>query len=107
MNKLPIPVVNTLRNLGQDISDARKRRRITMALLAERAGILTTTLSKIEKGAPTVSMGAYAAVLFSLGLTERLRDLADANYDQTGRILEEERLPKRIRMRKPKETSNG
>lgn len=102
MNKLPIPLINALRKLGQDISDARKRRRIPMALLAERAGILPATLSKIERGTPTVSMGAYAAVLFSLGLIDRLRDLADANYDETGRILEEERLPKRIRLSKSK-----
>jgi len=96
MNKLQLTAVNALRKLGQDISDARKRRRIPMALLAERAGILAATLSKIEKGVPTVSMGAYASVLSSLGLTDRLRDLADANYDTVGRMLEEENLPKRI-----------
>jgi len=96
MNKLQLAAVNALNKLGQDISDARKRRRIPMALLAERAGILTATLSKIEKGVPTVSMGAYASVLSSLGLSDRLRDLADANYDTVGRTLEEENLPKRI-----------
>jgi transcriptional regulator with XRE-family HTH domain len=104
MNKLPIPLINILRRLGQDISDARKRRRIPMALLAERAGILPATLSKIEHGVPTVS---YASVLFSLGLIDRLRDLADANYDTTGRLLEEEHLPKRIRLRKSKGAENG
>ena len=107
MSKLPIPLINVLRKLGQDISDARKRRRIPMALLAERAGILPATLAKIERGVPTVSMGAYASILFSLGLIDRLRDLADANYDATGRILEEERLPKRIRLPKSKGASDG
>jgi transcriptional regulator with XRE-family HTH domain len=100
MTKLQLTAVNALRKLGQDISDARKRRRIPMALLAERAGILAATLSKIEKGAHTVSMGAYASVLSSLGLIDRLRDLADTNYDTVGRTLEEERLPKRIRLKK-------
>ena len=107
MNKLPIPLINVLRKLGQDISDARKRRRIPMALLAERAGILPATLSKIERGMPTVSMGAYASVLFTLGLLDRLRDLADINYDAAGRMLEEERLPKRIRLSKTKGAANG
>jgi len=55
MNKLQLTAANALRKLGQDISDARKRRRIPMALLAERAGILAATLSKIEKGVHTVS----------------------------------------------------
>jgi hypothetical protein len=54
---------------------------------------------------PTVSIGAYASVLSSLGLTDRLRDLADENYDTVGRTPEEERLPKRIRLKKSKTLS--
>jgi transcriptional regulator with XRE-family HTH domain len=65
--------------------------------MAERAGIAVNTLTKIEKGDPAASMAAYASVLFALGLTSRLRDLADATIDQTGLMLEEERLPKRVR----------
>jgi hypothetical protein len=49
-----------------------------------------------------VSMGAYARVLFVLGLTTRLDELADASHDATGLALEEEHLPKRIRMPQPK-----
>jgi transcriptional regulator with XRE-family HTH domain len=94
---LPIPVMGAVRKLGQDMADARRRRRITMALMAERAGIAVNTLAKIEKGDPGASMAAYASVLFVLGLTERLRDLADAAIDLTGRMLEEEHLPRRVR----------
>ena len=36
---LPIPVQRALRKLGQDISSARRRRRIPMPLMAERAGM--------------------------------------------------------------------
>ena len=96
--KLPIPVMQALRKLGQDISDARRRRRITMALMAERAGISRATLSKIEKGNPATAIHGYAAVIFVLGMTGRLKDLMDANYDLVGRGLEEERLPKRVRL---------
>ncbi|GHV44709.1 transcriptional regulator [Spirochaetia bacterium] len=102
---LPIPVMGALRKLGQDINGARRRRRITMALMAERAGIAVNTLAKIEKGDPAASMAAYASVLFVLGLTDSLRDIADASRDLTGRMLEEERLPKRIRY--PKRTPHG
>ena len=94
------PVKDALKKLGQDISKARRRRRVTMALLSERAGILPKTLGKIEKGDPTTSIAAYASVLFSLGLIERFRDIADANYDLVGRELEEESLPKRVRLPK-------
>lgn len=96
-SNLPIPVLRALRKLGQDISEARRRRRIPMALMAERAGLTRTTLSKIEKGTSTVSIAGYAKVLFVLGMLDRLKDLADASYDLTGRELEIEALPKRVR----------
>ena len=98
MKNIPIPVLAALRKLGQDLADARRRRRITMALLAERAGVLPKTLAKIEKGDPRTSMAGYASVLFAIGLTDRLKDLADASHDLVGRALEEENLPKRVRM---------
>ena len=97
--RLLTPVVSALRKLGEDIYDARRRRIITMALLAERAGINVITLSKIEKGDPGVSIGGYASVLFSLGMIDRLRDIADASHDLTGHMLANERLPKRVRMK--------
>jgi transcriptional regulator with XRE-family HTH domain len=95
--KLPIPVQHLLRKLGQDIRDARRRRRIPTAILAERASISRTTLAKLEKGNPGVSLGIFATVLFSLGMSDRLADLADVRHDRTGIALEEENLPKRIR----------
>ncbi|MCL2843960.1 MAG: helix-turn-helix domain-containing protein [Chitinivibrionia bacterium] len=92
-----IPVKFAIIKLGQDIGNARKRRRITTALMAERAGISKITLSKIEKGEASVSMAAYASVLFCLDMIERLKDIADIKYDFTGKVLADEQLPKRIR----------
>ncbi|MCW8452616.1 helix-turn-helix domain-containing protein [Legionella quinlivanii] len=94
---LPLPMQKGLRILGKNISDARRRRRIPMELLSERCGISRLTLSKIEKGNPSVSMGAYASALFVLGLSEDLTRVADPSHDIVGRELEEEHLPKRIR----------
>ncbi len=98
--RLPIPVRRVLRKLGQDIQDARLRRRIPTTLMAERASISRVTLAKVEKGDPGVALGNYASVLFVLGLADRLAELADPRDDTVGRRLEEERLPKRIRWRK-------
>ena len=97
---LPMPVMKALRKLGQDVSDARRRRRITIELMIERADISKNTLIRIEKGDPSVSMGRYASVLFVLGMTERLGDLVDSVHDLTGRQLEEENLPKRVHLPK-------
>ncbi len=102
---LPIPVKRALRKLGEDIRAARLRRRIPMALMAERVNISRTTLTKVEKGDPSVSLGVYATVLFVLGMIDRLSDLVDTRQDEIGLALEEERLPKRIRLPKPKLTS--
>ena len=102
---LPVPVSRALRKLGQDVRDARRRRRIPVAILAERASISRMTLNRIEKGDAGVSVGNFATTLFALGLIDRLADLADAMHDRVGRELEEEHLPERIRLsppRKPK-----
>lgn len=98
VNEIPLPVRRALRKLGRDLRDARRRRRIPMAILAERASISRTTLNKVEKGDAGVSLGNYAAVLFALGMVDRLSDLADARSDAAGLQLEEEHLPERIRL---------
>jgi len=96
-SQLPIPVLRSLRKLGHDIRDARRRRRIPVAVMAERASISRTTLGKVEKGNPGVSLGIYGTVLFVLGFVERLGDLADPGSDEIGLALEGEHLPQRIR----------
>jgi transcriptional regulator with XRE-family HTH domain len=95
--KLPLPVQRVLRKLGRDIRDARLRRRIPTAIMAERASISRTTLNKVEKGDPGVSLGIYATVLFVLGLSDRIGELADIRNDTVGLALEDESLPQRIR----------
>src|SRR5437867_269961 len=97
---LPLPAKRALLKLGHDIRDARRRRRIPSALAAARASVSRMTLLKVEKGDPGVAMGTYATVLFVLGLSERLAELADAAQDKAGLQLEAEHLPQRIRTRR-------
>ena len=94
---LPLPVKRALTKFGEDIRTARLRRRISTTIMAERAFITRATLLKAERGDPAVSLGIYATILFILGLTNRLADLADVRFDETGLQLEEEKLPQRIR----------
>jgi transcriptional regulator with XRE-family HTH domain len=104
---VPAQVRRILRKLGADIRDARRRRRIPTAVLAERALISRPTLTKVEKGDPGVSLGTYATVLFVLGLADRLGDLAAAEGDAVGLALEEERLPERIRLPRARRRTEG
>jgi transcriptional regulator with XRE-family HTH domain len=97
-----ISLDRAIRKLGEDLRTARIRRRIPVTVLAERASVSRSTLQKMERGNAGVALGHYAAVLFSLGMINRLADLADSGADVLGRELEEEQLPQRIRMRKTK-----
>lgn len=97
LSTMPFPVSRALRKLGHDIKDARRRRRIPMAIAAQRASISKPTLIKVERGDPGVSMGSYATVLFVMGMVDRLSDLVDPKNDPVGLQLEEENLPQRIR----------
>jgi len=96
---LPIPVRRALRKLGADIRDARRRRRISIELLAQRTLTTHVTLAKAERGDPAVSIGVYANALYALGLVDRLGLVADRAYDEVGLDLQDERLPKRARRR--------
>ncbi len=71
-----------------------------MSLVAERAGVSRVTLAKLEKGDPGISIGILGSVLHAMDLLERLRELADSQYDSLGRLLEEEQLPQRIHRNK-------
>ena len=70
------------------------------AMMAERIGVAKSTYSRIEKGDAAVAMGAYAMALFVLGFGEVLGDVADVRRDDQGLLLDEQRLPKRVRVKK-------
>lgn len=94
---LPLRVRRSLKKLGGDIQEARKRRRIPVRVMADRALIAPGTLTKIERGDPGVAIGFYAAVLFVLGMSDRLGEIVDVTTDELGLALESERLPQRVR----------
>jgi transcriptional regulator with XRE-family HTH domain len=94
---LPLSVQRAMRKLGADISTARRRRNMTVELMAERAFVGRNTITRVERGDPGVSLGIYATVLFVLGMADRLTDLADPASDAVGLNLEAGRLPQRAR----------
>ena len=97
---LPASVRRSLSKFGTDLGIARRKRHVTAAMMAERIGVAKSTYSRMEKGDPAVAMGAYAMALFVLGLGERMGDFIDVRRDDAGLLMDEERLPKRVRTRK-------
>ena len=77
--------------LGERIRTARKRQRVTAVAAAQAAGISRVTLHRIERGEPTVAVGAWIAVATALGLTFDLLDARAAAVTT--------KLPKKIRLR--------
>ena len=85
--------------VGQNIKLARLRRRLSAEQIAERANMSRPTLWAIEKGSSTVAFGAYAQVLFVLGLEKDLLKLGSDDVLgrklQDAEILVKKRAPKR------------
>lgn len=82
-----------LEKVGENIKLARKRRKFTTIQVAERAGIDRSTLYEIEKGSPSVSMGAYFNTLRVLALQDDFLKLAAD--DEYGRKLQDLELIKK------------
>ena len=90
-----------LDELGENIKLARLRRKFSSQQVAERANISRPTLSAIEKGKPTVSIGSYLLVLQVLGLEKDFLHLA--KDDELGRKLQDARISTNERAPKRKE----
>lgn len=77
-----------LSQMGEQIKLARLRRRLSAGIVAERAGISRATLCSVEKGAPSVAIGTYAAVLHALDNLDK-DFLQIAKDDELGRKLQD------------------
>lgn len=98
-HRLAIRPKLALEKLGADLRAARLRRRLSAAVVAERARTSRPTLQRIEKGDPNVSIGLYCSVLNVYGLIAGIEGLADLTADEVGRDLENARLPQAGRNR--------
>lgn len=88
-----------LKDLGEQIKLARLRRDLSVNLVAERSMVSRTTVWEIEKGSPSVSMGAYAAVMHSIdGSDKYLAEIL--KEDPVGRLYQDMKLPTRKRASK-------
>ena len=97
---MPFAVADACRSLGERLTVARKRRRLTQKELARRAGLSTFTLLRIEKGIPGTELGSVLRVLWALGLERTFALVAEAESDGVGQTLERARLPRRVGQRR-------
>ena len=82
IEQMPMAVLAHLRELGENLSLARKRRQEPLKSWARRIGVSEPTLMRMEKGDPTVSMAVYATALWLMGRDAALPDLAAPEHDR-------------------------
>lgn len=96
--RLPRKLEQKMEIVGEQIKLARLRRNFSIAQVAERATCSPLTISRIEKGASTVSIGIYLRVLYALQLEEDI--LWIAKEDKLGKALQDLNLKSRERASK-------
>ena len=96
--KLPRKLEQKMQVVGEQIKLARLRRNLSVAQVAERATCSPLTVSRIEKGVPTVAIGIYLRVLYALQLDDDILFLA--KDDELGRALQDMNLSQRERASK-------
>lgn len=96
--KLPRKLEQKMQLVGEQIRLARLRRDLSIAQIAERATCSQLTVSRVEKGTPTVAIGIYLRILYALNLEDDI--LAIAKDDSLGRTLQDIGLKYRERASK-------
>ncbi len=96
--KLPRKLEQKMQLVGEQIKLARLRRNLSIAQIAERAMVSELTVSRVEKGLPTVSVGIFLRVLYALQLDDDI--LCLAKDDAMGKALQDLGLKTRKRAAK-------
>ncbi len=97
-NKLPRKLEEKMQIVGEQIKLARLRRNLSIVQIAERAMVSVLTVSRVEKGLPTVAIGIFLRVLYALQLDDDFLGLA--KDDLMGKALQDMGLKTRKRAAK-------
>lgn len=100
LETLPPALQVQLRQLGENLAIARKRRRESLKTWAQRMGVSEPTLMRMERGDPSVAVGLYATALWLIGRAQALPELAAPEHDQ-GALEEAVRAARARAVRKP------
>jgi transcriptional regulator with XRE-family HTH domain len=98
MSITPIPVKRSMRAIGQNLASQRKLLGLTARMVAERAGTTPPTISKLENGEGT-TLEITLRVMRVLGLMDAVVAATDPFSTERGRLMVDEKLPKRVRVR--------
>lgn len=97
---LPPVAASALRQLGEHLAIARKRRKESQRAWAQRIGVSVPTLIRMEQGDASVGMGVYASALWLMGRVQALPDVAAPAAD-LGALEQDVRAAKARAVRSP------
>jgi len=98
MPTTPIPVKRSMRTIGKNLANQRKLLGLTARMVAERAGTTPPTISKLENGEGT-TLEITLRVMRVLGVMDDVVAATDPFGTARGRLMVDEKLPERIRVR--------
>ena len=67
-------VAAQLATLGQRVRARREQQKVTATDAAEAAGMSRVTLHRVERGEPSVTMGAYLSAMAAVGLSLQVQE---------------------------------
>jgi transcriptional regulator with XRE-family HTH domain len=100
LTELPPALRSLLRELGANLSIARKRRKESIKAWAGRIGVSEPTLARMEQGDPGVAVGTYATALWMIGRASAIPELAAPQLD-LGALESEVRVARARAVRSP------
>jgi transcriptional regulator with XRE-family HTH domain len=99
-SRIPIPVANGQRRIGEQLATWRRLRRLTAVQVADRAGLSRHTVMRLENGAGA-SLESVLRIARALGVLDSLVAALDPYATDVGRLRSEEALPERVRPPRP------
>lgn len=90
----------SLKEAGRLISEARKRRGMSLLELAKRAGVDRRTVSQLEAGQPGVSIGLFFQVLSLFNLVKGIEEFLKPENDIETAAARVRKIRKRQRIEK-------
>jgi transcriptional regulator with XRE-family HTH domain len=98
LSRTPGPVARAVARLGEDLATWRRLRRLTVAEVADRAGVSASTVTRLENG-HGASLENVLRIARALGVLDPVASAADPYATDLGRMRADETLPKRVRAR--------
>lgn len=92
---LTISAETELQALGENLRIARERRKMSVTDLAERLDVDRRVIQKLERGDPTVALGALLQALSVFGLARGFSQLIAPENDIETTILEARKFRRR------------